>query len=97
MRAIPALRARVADERASSSSRGNQVSAAVRLDAALVRVPGDSLVRLGTVGLEQPVPDAITGAIVDSLSSLASGAIVQLLAGAREALTADTLRLSGTR
>ncbi|MFL5518892.1 MAG: ABC-type transport auxiliary lipoprotein family protein [Gemmatimonadales bacterium] len=112
MRAIPALRARVADERASSSSdlvwrgvvqqfeevdRGNQVSAAVRLDAALVRVPGDSVIWQGTVGLEQPVPEATMGAIVDSLSSLTSGAIVQLLAGARGALTAHTLRLSRTR
>jgi uncharacterized lipoprotein YmbA len=112
MRAVPALRGRVADERASASSdlvwrgvvqqfeevdRGRHVSAAVRLDAVLVRVPGDSVIWQGTAALERPVPEPTMGAIVDTLSSLTYGAIARLLAGARGALTATPVRLSETR
>jgi uncharacterized lipoprotein YmbA len=112
MRAVPALQARVADDRASASSglvwrgvvqrfeevdRGEQVLAAVRLDAVLLRVPGDSVVWQGTAGFERPVPEATMTAIVDSLSALTSSAIGQLLAGAHGALTSDTVHLSGTR
>jgi uncharacterized lipoprotein YmbA len=104
MRAIPHLGVRVTDERASGShqlvwrgvvqqfeevNRGKKVGAAIRLDAALVRTPGDSVVWQGTVGLERPVTDPTMTAIVETLSQLTSTAIRQLVTQARPAVEAD--------
>ena len=94
LRAAPGLDVQVSDDRILRSprlvwrgvvqqfeevNRGDQVSAAVRLDAALVRVPGDSVVWQGTAGLERPVPDPTMSAVVTTLSQLSTQVIRQLV------------------
>jgi uncharacterized lipoprotein YmbA len=107
MRIIPAVRARVTDENLAGThelvwrgvvrqfeevNRGRSVAAAVRLEAALVRTPGDSVVWQGTAGLERPVPGATMTAIVATLSDLTSVAIRQLVTEARAAAQAYSSR-----
>jgi uncharacterized lipoprotein YmbA len=104
MRAIPNLGVRVTDERTAGShqlvwrgvvqqfeevNRGKKVGAAIRLDAALVRTPGDSVVWQGTAGLERPVTNPTMTTIVQTLSELTSTAIRQLVTQARSAVEAD--------
>jgi ABC-type uncharacterized transport system auxiliary subunit len=104
MRAIPNLGARVTDERTAGShqlvwrgvvqqfeevNRGKKVAAAIRLDAALVRTPGDSVIWQGTAASERPVADPTMTAIVRTLSELTSTAIRQLVMQARTAVQAE--------
>jgi ABC-type uncharacterized transport system auxiliary subunit len=104
MRAIPNLGARVTDERTAGShqlvwrgvvqqfeevNRGKKVGAAIRLDAALVRTPGDSVIWQGTAASERPVADPTMTAIVRTLSELSSTAIHQLVMQARTAVQAE--------
>jgi len=104
MRAIPELGVRVADERTAGShglvwrgvvqqfeevNRGKKVGAAIRLDAALVRTAGDSVVWQGSVGLERPVAHPTMPEIVRTLSELTSTAIRQLALQARIAVQAE--------
>lgn len=106
MRAIPNLGVRVTDERTAGShqlvwrgvvqqfeevNRGKKVGAAIRLDVALVRTPGDSVLWQGTAGLERPVADPTMTAIVRTLSELTSTAIRQLVMQARTAVEAERL------
>jgi ABC-type uncharacterized transport system auxiliary subunit len=101
MRSMPGFGARVADDRAATShqfvwrgvvqqfeevNRGKAVSAAVRLDAALVRSPEDSIVWQGTAGLERSVPDPTMPAIVDALSELTAAALRRLVTDASGAI-----------
>jgi uncharacterized lipoprotein YmbA len=112
LRATPGLGARVTSESASAAhglvwrgfvqlfeevDRGDSVAAAVRLDAALVRTPGDTVVWQGSAGLEGPVADSTMPAIVATLSGLTSAALRRLADEARGALHADTVRLSQRR
>jgi ABC-type uncharacterized transport system auxiliary subunit len=112
LRRTPTLGVQVTDDRVSGShqlvwrgvvqqfeevNRGDSVAAAVRLDVALVRTPGDSIVWQGTVGLERPVPKPTMAAIVDALSQLSANAIRQLVGEARLATQAQTVRLSEKR
>jgi ABC-type uncharacterized transport system auxiliary subunit len=66
--------------------RGNQVYAAVRLDARLLRARDDSVLWAGTARLERPVPEGTMPAIVATLSQLAVDVITQLQESARAAL-----------
>jgi uncharacterized lipoprotein YmbA len=112
LRATPGLNAQVSDDRVSRSAelvwrgvvqqfeevdRGKDVSAAVRLDAALVRLPGDSVLWQGTVALEGPVQTPSMTAIVDTLSQLTSRAIRQLVDRAQPAAQDGGVRLSRNR
>ncbi len=63
--------------------RGQQVFAAVALDARLVRARDDSVLWSGTVRLERPVPSANMQGIVGGLSSLSAAAVAQLADQAR--------------
>jgi ABC-type uncharacterized transport system auxiliary subunit len=112
MRAVPGLAARVTSDGTAVSeqlvwrgvvqqfeevNRGDSVSAAVRLDAALVWSPGDSIVWQGTAGLERPVADPTMPAIVRALSELTAEAVRRLVTDGRGALATDTVRLSEAR
>ena len=66
--------------------RGQQVFAAVRLDARLVRSRDDSVIWAGSARLERAVPEGTMPAIVDALSVLAAQVITQLQDSARVAL-----------
>ncbi|HKH83400.1 MAG TPA: ABC-type transport auxiliary lipoprotein family protein [Gemmatimonadales bacterium] len=106
MRAIPNLGVRVTDGRTAGShqlvwrgvvqqfeevNRGKKVAAAIRLDAALVRTPGDSVVWQGSAASERPVADPTMTAIVRTLSELTSTAIRQLVMQARTAVQAERM------
>jgi cholesterol transport system auxiliary component len=66
--------------------RGNQVFAAVRLEARLMRARDDSVLWSGGARLERPVPEATMPAIVAALSQLTIEVITQLQETARAAL-----------
>lgn len=66
--------------------RGDQVWAAVRLEARIVRTADQAVVWSGSAGLERRVPEATMPAIVDALSSLATQAMAQLADDARASL-----------
>ena len=66
--------------------RDNQVFAAVRFDARLVRAQDDSVLWSGSARLERLVQSGTMPAIVETLSQLSVEAVSQLLASAREAL-----------
>ena len=68
--------------------RGQDVFAAVRLDARLVRSADDSVLWSGSVNLERPVPRPTMDAIVQMLSELADEGITTLAEQARDALPA---------
>jgi uncharacterized lipoprotein YmbA len=108
MRAMLGLGARITGEHAAGSpelvwrgtvqqfeevNRGDTVAAAVRLDATLVRTPGDSIVWQGTAALERAVPEPTMPEVVGALSTLATTAIRQLTAQAGAALQ-NSRRLS---
>jgi uncharacterized lipoprotein YmbA len=112
LRATPKLGVQVTDGRVSGThqlvwrgvvqqfeevNRGDNVAAAVRLDAALVRTPGDSVIWQGTAGLERAVEKPSMTAIVGTLSELTTTAIRQLVSQARLATQAETVRLSDKR
>jgi ABC-type uncharacterized transport system auxiliary subunit len=69
--------------------RGQQVFAAVRLDARLVRARDDSVIWSGSARLERQVPEGTMPAIVEALSSLATQVITQLQDSARVSLAAS--------
>ena len=66
--------------------RGGRVYAAVRLDARLVRSNNDSVLWSGSARLERAVPQGTMPAIVNTLSELATEAILQLQDSARGSL-----------
>jgi ABC-type uncharacterized transport system auxiliary subunit len=69
--------------------RGNQVFAAVRLDARLLRARDDSVLWAGSARLEEPVPAGTMPAIVEALSALTARVITQLRDSARVAVGAS--------
>jgi ABC-type uncharacterized transport system auxiliary subunit len=77
--------------------RGDSVAAAVRLDAVLVRTPGDTVIWQGSAGLEGPVTGSTMAGIVAGLSDLTSAALRRLADDARGAVHADTVRFSRRR
>jgi ABC-type uncharacterized transport system auxiliary subunit len=112
LRATPGLDAQVTSERASAAyglvwrgfvqrfeevDRGDSVAASVRLDAVLVRTPGDTVVWQGSAGAEGPVTDSTMPAVVAILSNLTSTALRRLADEAKSAVNADTVRLSRRR
>ena len=69
--------------------RGRRVSAAVRLEAQLVRAADDSVLWQGSARLEQAVtPSRAIAAVVDSLSTLSAQAVARLVDEATPALLA---------
>jgi ABC-type uncharacterized transport system auxiliary subunit len=112
LRATPGLGAQITSETADAAhglvwrglvqrfeevDRGDSVAAAVRLDAVLVRSPGDTVVWQGSAGVEAPVAGSTMPAIVATLSDLTTAALRRLADEARGAVHADTVRLSGRR
>jgi ABC-type uncharacterized transport system auxiliary subunit len=112
LRATPGLRAQVTSETASAAhglawrgfvrrfeevDRGDSVSAAVGLDAVLVRTPGDTVVWQGSADLERPVADSTMAGIVATLSDLTTATLRRLADDARSAVHADTVRVSRRR
>jgi len=77
---------------------GPPVSAAVRLDARLVRAADDSVLWQGSAQIERPVtpPDRMT-AVVDGLADAAHQAIEQLVRDAEPAMRAEAARLVAAR
>ncbi len=73
--------------------RGPQVSAAVRLDARLVRARDDSVLWQGSAKLERPVAAAREmTAVVDGLAEAAAQAVTRLVAEAAPAMRAEAAR-----
>lgn len=66
--------------------RGRTVSAAVRIDASLVRTADDSVVWSGSARREAPVANPTMDAIVRSLSALATESVASLVSEADAAL-----------
>lgn len=66
--------------------RGNQVYAAVRLDARLLRGRDDSVIWSGSARLERPVPEGTMPAIVAMLSQLSVEVINELQEAARSSI-----------
>jgi ABC-type uncharacterized transport system auxiliary subunit len=69
-------------------NRGRALSAAVRIDAALLRTSDDSVVWTGSARREAPVAEPTMNAVVRTLSSLAADAVGTLAAEADSALRA---------
>jgi ABC-type uncharacterized transport system auxiliary subunit len=112
LRANPRFGAAPTDERSGASydlvwrgvvqqfeevNQGRRLSAAVRLDAAVVTSPGDSLVWQGSMGGERPVSDSTMQGVVNALSELTAETVRKLVASASGALAGDTVRLSESR
>lgn len=66
--------------------RGKDVSAAVSMDAALLRTADDSVLWTGSVHLERPVGEPTMAAVVTTLSALATEAVQRLATSADSAL-----------
>lgn len=67
-------------------NRGRELSAAVRIDVALLRTADDSVLWTGSARREAPVAEPTMGAVVRTLSTLATDAVTELVAGADSAL-----------
>jgi uncharacterized lipoprotein YmbA len=108
LRASPGVGAQVSDERVTQSrglvwrgvvqqfeevDRGHQVFAAVRLDAAVVRMPGDTVIWQGTAGLERPVSEPSMSAVVNTLSQLSTETIRRLIREAQAAVQTGDVKL----